>query len=84
MGISSRNVYISLHALGLLMKIGRQVASSIVVETVKNPLVVLQQGDRFLYLSEKAAVVLNQHGKVVTTYGADLFDDTIRFILQNR
>ncbi len=50
--------------------------------TVENPLIVLRQSDgRILYLSDKAVVVLDQMGTVVTSYPATRFDATIRGIL---
>jgi hypothetical protein len=50
--------------------------------TAENPLLVLRQSSgRFFYLSDKAVVVLDREGSVVTTYPASKFDTTIRTIL---
>jgi len=50
--------------------------------TVGNPLLVLQQSSgRFFYLSDKAVVVLDREGTVVTTYPASKFDARIKAIL---
>ena len=64
-------------------KINRMVPSADVIGTLKNPLVVLQQANgRFLYLSQKAGVVINQNGKLITTYGAGNFDANILNVLK--
>ncbi|OGD88479.1 hypothetical protein A2693_04285 [Candidatus Curtissbacteria bacterium RIFCSPHIGHO2_01_FULL_40_12] len=69
---------------GLQQKITRQVSSELIKETVSKPLVVLKQaGDTFLHLTDKAAVVLNKAGQVVTTYGSDLFKDTVKNVLNS-
>ncbi|HTV34776.1 MAG TPA: hypothetical protein VME69_17065 [Methylocella sp.] len=51
-------------------------------DTVENPfLVLLQSSGRFSYLSDKAVVVLDGKGSVVTTYPASKFDGNITSIL---
>ncbi len=60
----------------------REVSSKMISETTRNPLAVLQQsGNTRLFLSEKAVVVLNKAGQVVTTYGSNLFKPEVRAIL---
>jgi RHS repeat-associated protein len=67
---------------GLDQAITRGVSPQMILETTKNPLVTLEQsGGNILYLTRQAAVVLNQAGKVVTTYGKDLFQPHIFDIL---
>lgn len=68
---------------GLLRKTVRGVRSAEILNTIKNPLVVLSQGDRYLYLSKEAGVVIGKNGTVITTYGKEVFNDTIQFILKN-
>jgi RHS repeat-associated protein len=49
--------------------ISRNVTPELLRATVANPVVVLQQGgDRFLYLTEQAAVVITKDGQVVTAW----------------
>jgi hypothetical protein len=68
------------HALN--QKITRAVKSTDVLNTVRNPLVKLQQSNgKMLYLSETAAVVLNKAGEAVTIYGKANFDSTILNLL---
>lgn len=52
-------------------------------ETVRDPLVVLEQrqGQAYMFLSERAVVVLKTDGMVITTYGMSDFDEKIRSIL---
>lgn len=52
---------------------------------VRDPLVVLEQrqGQAYLFLSERAVVVLKTDGMVITTYGVSDFDDKIRQILND-
>jgi hypothetical protein len=53
-------------------------------DTVANPLMVLRQSDgRFFYLSEKAVVLLDQSGRVITIYTEPQFDSKIRGILES-
>lgn len=71
---------VSTHAMN--QAITRGVTSPTILNIVRNPLVVLQQGSgNFLYLSRSGAVVLSPEGKMVTTYGAQFFDDTIKGIM---
>jgi hypothetical protein len=43
----------------------------------------MQQGSgNYLYLSRSGAVVLSPEGKLVTTYGSQFFDDTIKGIME--
>jgi hypothetical protein len=54
------------HAIDRIIE--RGVTPSMLVNTVRTPRVVLQQGSRYVYLSESAAVVLRADGQVVTTW----------------
>ena len=67
---------------GLNQTINRGVSPKAILNSVKNPKVVLEQSSgNMVFLSDDAAVVLNNSGKVVTTYPASMFDDTINTIL---
>lgn len=67
---------------GLDQAITRGVGSSTLLETVRNPLVTLQQtGGNVLYLTQQAAVVLDKAGSLVTTYGSNRFNEPIKQIL---
>jgi len=67
---------------GLEQATTRGVSIQTIAETAKNPLAVLQQsGGTKLYLSNQAGVVLNQAGKVVTTYGSNLFKPEVQAII---
>jgi hypothetical protein len=51
--------------------------------TVADPLIVLRQSDgRFVYFSERAAVILDRSGRVVTIYTEPQFDTKIRQIIE--
>ena len=59
---------------GLDQKITRGVASKTIMDTVTNPLIIVQQaGGKLLYLTSEAAVVLSKTGQVITTYGKNDF-----------
>jgi hypothetical protein len=48
------------------------------IDTVKNPAVVLQQSaGKYLFLSSRAIIVLNPAGEVVTVYPSSMFDQGI-------
>ncbi|MGA7386268.1 MAG: hypothetical protein WBW81_16690 [Methylocella sp.] len=52
-------------------------------DTVGHHLIVLQQSrGRVYYLTDKAAVVLNPRGRVITTYSAGDFDTKIKALLE--
>ena len=56
---------------GLDRAIERGVSPQSILNTVRNPAVVLEQGGgRTLYLTQEAAVVLDGNGQVVTVWGA--------------
>ena len=63
--------------------ITRGVTTRALLDTVRDPAVVLSQrgGNSFIYISENAAVVLNNAGEIITTYSSQYFDDTIQKIL---
>ncbi|MBU1036595.1 RHS repeat-associated core domain-containing protein [Patescibacteria group bacterium] len=68
---------------GLNQIINRKVKPEILLDTVKNPMVRLQQpGDNILYLTGKAGVVLDKVGKVVTAYSANDFKSHIVNVLK--
>ena len=57
--------------------------SADVINTIKKPIVVLKQTNgRYLYLSENAAVIINQNGKLISTYGVGNFDANITNVLK--
>lgn len=63
-------------------RMNRKVTTDDIQSTVEDPILVLQQSDgRFYYLSDKAAVVLDPKGRVVTTYPSSHFDTIIKGIL---
>jgi hypothetical protein len=67
---------------GLDQSITRDVSPELLLDTVKNPLVTLQQsGGNVLRLTEKAGVVLDRAGNVVTSYTSKQFLPHIRNIL---
>jgi hypothetical protein len=65
-------------------KVDRGVSLNDLQDTVDHPLIVLQQSrGRVYYLSDKAAVVLNPRGRVITTYSASDFDTKIKALLDH-
>jgi RHS repeat-associated protein len=67
---------------GLDQAITRGVSTETILNTVRSPLVTLQQaGGNILYLSRQAAVVLDNAGKFVTTYGSSQFEQHVTEIL---
>jgi hypothetical protein len=75
--------FASSHALH--RAVGRDVTTQERYETLRNPLVVLEQrqGYSYLFLSERAVVVVNTVGQLITTYGASDFDEGIQKILHD-
>ena len=72
---------ISQHALN--QSITRGVNSLTMLNTVNNPIVVLQQSSgNYLYLTREAVVVTTPAGRVITTYPASMFDSGIWNILK--
>jgi RHS repeat-associated protein len=71
------------HALDRIIE--RGVSPQDIVNTVRSPSVVLEQGggSSYLYLSDNAAVVLRPNGQVVTVWGAPEFNTLTRQILQD-
>jgi hypothetical protein len=68
---------------GLDQIITRGVKPADILETVKTPLLRLQQdGGNILYLSEKAVIVLNKFNNVVTAYSQSNFEQPIKSLLQ--
>lgn len=61
--------------------ITRGVTAPTILATLRNPVVVIQQGGRYLYLSNNAAVVINAEGQVVTAWTSAQFTPVIRAIL---
>ncbi len=69
---------------GLDQAISRGVTTSTMLNTVSNPSVTLQQaGGNTMYLTRQAAVILNQAGKVVTTYGSGQFQQHVSEVLKS-
>jgi RHS repeat-associated protein len=66
---------------GLDQAITRGVSPAALLDAVRNPLAVLQQGSgNFLHIGEETAVVLNNTGRVVTTYPASMYDSIVESI----
>ncbi len=64
--------------------ITREVSASALLNTVRNPSVVLRQsGGNYLHLSPQAGVVLRPDGQVVTAYSSAQFKPHIIQILQD-
>lgn len=78
-GFSQQNPY---HYIN--QKVTRGVSTKTVLNTFKNPKVIVEQwgGQRYLYLTYDAAVVVNKSGELVTTYGRDTFGSTTLQILE--
>ena len=67
---------------GLNQSITRALPSSTIINTVREPLIVLQQnGGNYMYLTEQAVVVLNSNGRVVTSYPTSMFKRDILEVL---
>lgn len=68
---------------GLNQTINRGVSPTMLLNTTKNPTVVLQQaGGNKLYLTNQAGVVLNKNGQVVTTYTSKQFEPHVQNVLK--
>jgi len=61
--------------------ISRGVTPQMVIETLRAPTVVIQQGGRYLYLSKNAAVVITAEGEMVTAWTSAHFTAAIRAVL---
>lgn len=69
---------------GLNQAISRYVSTKTILETVKNPLVTLEQaGGNIMYLTRQAAVILDKAGRVVTTYAKEQFQEHVLNVLEN-
>lgn len=67
---------------GLDRAIERGVTPEMMLETVKNPSITIQQGKYNTYrLSRDAAVVLDNAGKVVTTYSSKEFTSKVTSLI---
>lgn len=61
----------------------RGVTMEMLQETLKNPVVVLEQTrGRYLFISNEAAVVVNNAGTAITTYSRQYYDAAIQSILK--
>lgn len=78
-GFSQQNPY---HYVD--QKATRKVPIETVLDTFRNPQVVVEEWNRqrYLYLTDDAAVVVNNAGELVTTYGSDTFGNIIFKILE--
>ena len=75
------NGKVSYHGLDQI--ISRGVTPEVLRDTVLNPSVRLQQsGDNILYLTQRAAVVLNNSGQVVTAYASKYFEPHVMEIIK--
>ena len=63
---------------------GRNVSTTDIYNTIKEPTAVLSQwkGQRFLYVGDNAAVVLNNKGELVTVWSRSDFGATLEQILK--
>ncbi len=81
-GISHANPKDPFHFLNRAIE--RGASPSLIVETVRSPRVVLQQSNgKYLYLTDQAAVVLDQSGAVVTVWTRAEFESKILSILND-
>jgi Domain of unknown function (DUF4258) len=70
------------HALRRMAE--REVSLDDIVNTINHPLIVLRQArGRVFYLSDKAAVVINPRGRVITTYSASDFEAKIKALIEH-
>jgi RHS repeat-associated protein len=67
---------------GIDQAITRGVSPQAILDTLRDPVIKVQQGARMLYISEKAAVVLDAAGQVVTTWGCAQFNQQTMQLLQ--
>ena len=68
---------------GLMQKISREVTSSAILDTIRNPLAIIKQHHGTdLYLSNNAVVILNKSAQVVTTWGSKEFKPTIKQLIK--
>jgi hypothetical protein len=69
---------------GLLRKVVRGVSSKEILNVLKNPGIVFSQasGKRFLFLTKEAAVVIDDSGRIITTYGKAQFRGVINDIVK--
>lgn len=67
---------------GLDQAITRGIGSQNIINTIRNPLVVLQQGsDKYVYISKAASVVIDNSGKFITAVGSSQFNNTVQEIV---
>ncbi len=64
--------------------IERGIKTDTILNTVRNPQVVLSQwqGERFAYVTDKATVILNKAGEIVTVWAREEYTDTVLKVLQ--
>ncbi|MFA5127360.1 MAG: RHS repeat-associated core domain-containing protein [Patescibacteria group bacterium] len=68
---------------GLDQAITKGVSPNVLLNTLKNPLITFKQsGDRTLYLTREAGVVLDNLGRLVTTYSKEHFKDHIKNVIK--
>jgi len=60
----------------------RGLSLSTVQQTVANPSLVISQGNRSVYLTSRALVVVDREGRVVTAYSRADFNEAIRKLLK--
>jgi Pretoxin HINT domain len=63
---------------GLNQTITREVGARNLLDTMRNPVVVYQQGSNFLYIGENAAVVVRPDGQVVTSWAKANFNEATK------
>ena len=64
--------------------IERGLSPDIIIDTFRNPKVILSQwkGQRFRYITDKACIVVNKDGELVTGWLKDEFGDILKQILK--
>ena len=60
----------------------RGVTESMAQTIVNNGIAISQSGGKVLYLTKAGVVVLNHLGYIVTTYGSNYFDETMKAIVE--
>ena len=81
-GIFTGNVKDPHHFINRVIE--RGLSPNIIMDTFKNPKVILSQwkGQRFRYITDKACIVVNKDGEIVTGWLKDEFGDVLNQILK--
>lgn len=60
----------------------RGVTQKMVETWMKSGQVLQQAGDKFLYITQQGAVVVNKAGQVITAYGSKYFDSNMQEVVK--